>query len=84
MWHSVMNNCEWLLLHVGEDYNKGINNLNGVFSGVTRYNWWSEVVEYPEHCTVYTVYETWWNHVPKDDHVADSFTMHLNLNEKKR
>jgi hypothetical protein len=26
---------------------KGINNLTGVFSGVTRYNWWSEVVKYP-------------------------------------
>jgi hypothetical protein len=25
---------------------KGINNLTGVFSGVTRYNWRSEVVEY--------------------------------------
>jgi hypothetical protein len=29
-----MNNCE--LLRVGEDCNKGINNLNGVFSGETR------------------------------------------------
>jgi hypothetical protein len=44
MWHSVMNNCEWLWLHVGEDCNKGINNPNGVFCGVTLYNWWSEVV----------------------------------------
>jgi hypothetical protein len=30
---------------MGEDCNKGINNLNGVFSGVTLYNWWSEVVK---------------------------------------
>jgi hypothetical protein len=38
--------CDW-------DCNKGINNLNGIFSGVTRYNWWSEVIKYPEHCTIY-------------------------------
>jgi hypothetical protein len=28
-----------MYVRVGEDSNKGINNLNGVFSGVTRYNW---------------------------------------------
>jgi hypothetical protein len=40
--------CVW-------DCNKGINNTNGVFSGVTRYNWWSEVVEDPnivQYCTM--------------------------------
>jgi hypothetical protein len=26
---------------------KPINNPNGVFSGVIRYNWWSEVVKDP-------------------------------------
>jgi hypothetical protein len=30
-----------------KNVNKPINNLNGIFSGVTRYNWWSEVVKYP-------------------------------------
>jgi hypothetical protein len=29
------------------DCNKGINNPNGVFSGVTRYNWWSERIKSP-------------------------------------
>jgi hypothetical protein len=38
-----MNNCDCSYEH--EDCNKGIINLKGVFSGVTRYNWWSEVVE---------------------------------------
>jgi hypothetical protein len=33
--------------------NKGINNLNGVFSGVTRYNWCSELIKEPEYCTIY-------------------------------
>jgi hypothetical protein len=32
--------CDW-------DWNEPINNPNGVFSGVTRYNWWSELVKYP-------------------------------------
>jgi hypothetical protein len=30
------------------DCNKGITNPNGVFSGVTRYNWWSELVKCPQ------------------------------------
>jgi hypothetical protein len=30
--------CDW-------DCNKGINNPNGVFSGVTRYNWCSELIK---------------------------------------
>jgi hypothetical protein len=52
MWHSVRNNCECLLLRVGEYCNKGINNLTGVFSGVTRktgdQNWSStpNIVQY--------------------------------------
>jgi hypothetical protein len=33
-------------LRVCEDCNKGINNPNGVVSGETLYNWWSEVVKY--------------------------------------
>jgi hypothetical protein len=39
----IVNDCSY----VCEIVNKPINNLNGVFSGVTRYNWWSELVEYP-------------------------------------
>jgi hypothetical protein len=38
--------CDW-------DCNKGITNPYGVFSGVTRYNWWSELIKEPEHCTIY-------------------------------
>jgi hypothetical protein len=34
-------------LRVGEHCNKGINNLNGVFSGETLYNWCSEVIKCP-------------------------------------
>jgi hypothetical protein len=41
------------LLHVGEDVIKGINNLKGVFSGETRYNWWSELVKDP--VTLYNI-----------------------------
>jgi hypothetical protein len=32
--------CDW-------DCNKGITNPNGVFIGVTRYNWWSELIKNP-------------------------------------
>jgi hypothetical protein len=32
--------------------NKPITNPNRVFSGVTQYNWWTELVKYPEHCTL--------------------------------
>jgi hypothetical protein len=32
--------CDW-------DCNKGINNPNGVFSGVTLYNWCSELIKIP-------------------------------------
>jgi hypothetical protein len=34
-------------LRVGEDCNKGINNLDSVVSGETLYNWCSEVIKYP-------------------------------------
>jgi hypothetical protein len=37
---------------VVEIVNKRLNNPNDVFSGITRRNWWSEVVEYAQHCTV--------------------------------
>jgi hypothetical protein len=45
---------------VGEDCDKEINNLTDVFSGVTRYNWWSEVIKYPN--TVQYI----WTVEPKD------------------
>jgi hypothetical protein len=35
------------------DCNKGINNPNGVYIGVTRYNSWSEVIKY--HITRYNI-----------------------------
>jgi hypothetical protein len=37
--------CDW-------DCNKGTNNPNGVFSGAIRYNWWSELIKEPQHCTI--------------------------------
>jgi hypothetical protein len=37
--------CDW-------DCNKRSNNPNGAFSGVTLYNWCSELIKEPEHCTI--------------------------------
>jgi hypothetical protein len=58
MWHSVISDCKC------EIDIKRINNLNGVSSIQTRYNWWSEVVKYPEHCTILSVRFSEWFSLP--------------------
>jgi hypothetical protein len=60
--------CNW-------DCNKGIINPNDVFSGVTRYNWWSELVKY--HETLYNIYNIYRASVSSGQHsiVASATTV---------